>query len=224
MLSDLEGFRNRLEPLFEKLPGHVAVVIHPRPALLALAHPWLPLARTVSAPAGRRYMAGWFARGEIHVLSPEALVRRSSQAPGSRPALLLSPRHEYAHLVIGANNPALPPPFGVRTFRHYVQSMWLTEGGATYLAGQVTHLRGAIARRLREGGRPRFPPSPRDAWILGGTVFAMLEQEAGPEACVKLAATPEWKSSQKAIEGAFGRPSASVARGWTDYLAALTQS
>jgi hypothetical protein len=109
-------------------------------------------------------------------------------------------------------------------FRRYVKMMWLAEGAATHLAGQVPHLRAAIARRLRDGGRPEFPPAARDAWVLGGTVFGLLEREAGLEACVSLAATPEWKSPRKAIEQAFGRPAASVARAWTDYLAGLTQS
>ena len=222
VLDDLEGFRAELEGLFERVPGEVSVVIHPRPLMLALAAPWLPLARAVSAPAGRRYFAGWFGHREIHVLAPAALERRASRVEGSRSALLRSPRHEYAHLVLGANNPSLPPPFGLGTFRRYVRMAWLCEGGATYLARQVPHMRAAIARRLREGGRPAFPPAARDALVLGGTVFAMLERERGRAACAELARTPESVGSRKAIESAFGRPAASVERGWVDYLASLT--
>ena len=224
VLDDLESFRAELEGVFERAPGEVAVVIHPRPLMLALAAPWLPLARAVSAPAGRRYFAGWFAQGEIHVLAPSALERRASGVPGSRSALLRSPRHEYAHLVLGANNPSLPPPFGLSTFRRYVRMAWLCEGAAAHLAGQVPHMRAAIARRLREGGRPAFPPDARDALVLGGTVFALLERERGLGACAELARTPEGSRSRKAIESAFGRPAASVERGWTDYLAALTSA
>lgn len=222
LLEDLEAFRAQLEPQFERVPGEIAVVVHPRPLMLALAMPWLPLARLVSAPAGRRYFAGWFASGEIHVLAPAALERRASRVPGSREALARSPLHEYAHLVLGANNPSLPPPFSPGTFRRYVRMAWLCEGAATHLAGQVPHLRPAIARRLREGGRPSFPPAARDAGVLGGTVFGMLERERGPEACVALASTPDGTSARQAIESAFGRPAASVERGWKDYLAALT--
>lgn len=222
VLDDLESFRAELEGTFERVPGDVAVVIHPRPLMLALAAPWLPLARAASAPASRRYFAGWFADGEIHVLAPQALERRASRVEGSLSALLRSPRHEYAHLVLGANNESLPPPFGLATFRRYLRMAWLCEGGATYLARQVPHMRVAIARRLREGGRPAFPPAARDAMVLGGTVFGMLERERGRKACVELAMTPEWAGSQKAIETAFGRPVASVERGWIDYLAALT--
>ena len=222
VLEDLEGFREAVGGMFEHAPDHVSVVIHPRPLMLALAAPWLPLARMVSAPAGRRYFAGWFARGEIHVLAPEALERRASGVPGSREALLRSPRHEYSHLVLGANNPSLPPPFGLGTFSRYVRMAWLCEGAATWLAGQVPHMRAAIARRMREGGRPAFPPAARDALVLGGTVFAMLERERGRAACAYLARTPEGADSRKAIQSAFGRPRAAVERGWVDFLASLT--
>jgi len=99
---------------------------------------------------------------------------------------------------------------------------WLCEGAATHLAGQVTHMRAAIARRLREGGRPAFPPAARDALVFGGTVFDMLERERGVYACVELARTRESSEPRRAIESAFGRPAASVERGWVDHLAALT--
>ena len=222
VLEDLERFRGSLGGMFDELPPSVAVVIHPRPLMLALAAPWLPLARAFSAPAARRYFAGWFARGEIHVLAPEALERRASRVEGSREALLRSPRHEYAHLVLGANNPALPPPFNPATFRRYVRMAWLCEGAAGWLAGQVPHMRAAIARRMREGGRPAFPPAARDALVLGGTVFAMLERERGREACLALAQVRGREDSRRAIATAFGRPVASVERGWIDFLASLT--
>jgi hypothetical protein len=214
ILADLERLRIRLSERFETTPGEVAVVMHPTAAALSLAHPWLPLARMAAAPAARRYMAGWFGRGEIHVLAPGALEERASAVAGSREALLLTPRHEYAHLVIGANNPALPPPFTPRTFARYLRWAWLCEGAATHLAGQTAHLRPAIARRLREGGRPEFPPAARDAVLLGGTVFALLEEEAGMAACVEMAARPPAGGGATAIESAFGRSAAGVERQW----------
>ena len=222
VLADLEDFRAGLGGLFDELPGDVSVIIHPRPLMLTLAAPWLPLARAACAPAGRRYFAGWFARGEIHVLSAAALERRASRVEGSRSALMRSPRHEYAHLVLGANNASLPPPFGLSTFRRYLRMAWLCEGAATYLAGQVPHMRAAIARRLREGGRPAFPPAARDALVLGGTIFGMLERERGRRACAELARASDRLAPRTAIEAAFGRPAAAVERAWADYLAALT--
>jgi hypothetical protein len=222
VLDELEAFREGLGDLFDQTPGEVAVIIHPRSLMLALAHPWLPLARLAAAPASRRYFAGWFAREEIHTLAPDALAKRSSGVEGSREALLLTPMHEYSHLVIGLQNPDLPPPFTPGTFRRYVRRAWLCEGAATWLSGQTGHLRAAIVRRLREGRRPEFPPSTRDAQLLGGTIFAMLEEEAGPAAAVDLAATRESVRDRPAIERAFGRPAAAVERDWRRYLASLS--
>ena len=219
-LERLEELRARLDGLFEVTPGDVAIVMHRHPAALALAHPWLPLARTLAAPAARRYMAGWFATDEIHVLAPATLAARASRVEGSREALLLSPLHEYAHLVIGANNPALPPPFTTRTFSRYVQWAWLCEGAATHYSGQTRYLRAAIARRLRDGGRPAFPPRVRDATLLGGTVFRLLEHEAGRAACVELATRLDPAGPDHAIERAFGRPFADVERDWRAALQA----
>jgi hypothetical protein len=222
VLDELEAFRDRMEGLFERTPGEVSVVIHPHPLMLALARPWLPVARFVAAPASRRYFAGWFSSGEIHVLAKPALEARASNVAGSREALLLTPQHEYAHLVVGANNPELPPPFTVASFRRYVRWAWLSEGAATHFSGQTRHLRGAIARRLHEGGRPDLPPSAADAQLLGGTVFALLEEERGPEAAVALARSRDTRGARPAITQAFGRPAVEVARHWRDYLESLT--
>jgi hypothetical protein len=44
LLDDLESLRATLEGSFERIPGEIAVVVHPRPLMLSLAAPWLPLA------------------------------------------------------------------------------------------------------------------------------------------------------------------------------------
>lgn len=221
VLDDLERFRAELDGRFPETPAGVAVVIHPRYLQLAFAHPWLPLAQLAAAPAGRRYFGGWFTAREIHVLSPKLLRRRSAAIPDSREVLRLAPRHEYAHLVVGASNPELPPPFTPRSFRRYLRWAWLCEGAATWLAGQDRHLRPAIARRLREGPRPSLPPATRDAPLLGGSVFGLLEQTVGGEACVELARRLEPAGAPAALERAFGRPLASIARDWRNYLEVL---
>jgi hypothetical protein len=223
VLESLERFREEVDRLFEHAPGEIDVVLHPRAAALVLAHPWLPLARLVAAPASRRYFAGWFTEGDIHVLAPPALERRASSVPGSREALLLSPLHEYSHIVIGANNPDLPPPFSPTAFRSYVRWAWLCEGGAVWLSGQTPFLRAAIVRRLREGGRPEFPPSASDAMLLGGTLFSMLEREAGPRAAAELATSPlEDRGARAVLAEAFGRQLASVERDWRAELDSLS--
>lgn len=221
VLEQLEEFRERIAERFPILPEDVSAVIHPGSWQLALAHPWLPLARLAAAPASRRYFAGWFSLGEIHVLAPAALERLASRAPGSREALALAPLHEYAHLVVAANNPELPPPFGLRGFPRYLRRAWLVEGAATWFSGQVPHLRPAVTRRLREGGRPAFPPSARDALVLGGTVYALLHRAAGPEACVALATRLDARGARGAIERAFELPFLEVEAAWRDHLGAF---
>ena len=150
---------------------------------------------------------------------PATSEARASGVAGSSEALALSPRHEYAHLVAGANNPTLPPPFTPGTFRNYVRMAWVSEGAATHLAGQVPHMRAAVARRMREGGRPSFPPAARDALVLGGTVFDFLAREAGAGAADQLALSRSSQSALTTLESAFGRPAASIGRSWEDYLA-----
>lgn len=218
VLQELERFRTELDRVFERTPWDVAVVMHPSALELALAHPWLPLARMFAAPASRRYFAGWFARREIHVLAPEALEARASRVPGSREALLRSPHHEYAHLVLAENNPALPPPFNPRTFRRYLELAWVCEGAATYFSGQTGFLRAAIARRLREGRKPAFPPTAADAQLLGGTVFSLLARAAGQGPCVELARVEAREQAHEAIERAFARPVDEVEADWRAYL------
>lgn len=222
VLDRLERFRAELGTRFESTPGDVAVVIHGRSFQLSLAHPWLPLARTVAAPASRRYFAGWFSAGEIHVLNPAALERRASGLPESRQALTLAPLHEYMHLVVGANNSELPPPFTPRSLSRYLRWTWLCEGAATYFSGQSRFLRPAILRRLREGDAPSLPPATRDAHLLGGTVFELLRERARVDACVALASSPLIEAPERAIERAFREPLAAVARDWRAYLNHLT--
>lgn len=217
VLSELEQFRDELGALFALPAEEVAVVLHPRPWALALAHPWLPLARRAAAPASRRYFAGWFSEREIHVLSPAALEQRASRSEGSREALLLSPFHEYVHVVIGVNS-QLPPPFSPRSFRRYLRWAWLAEGAAAHFSGQTEHLRAAIVRRLREEGRPSFPPAARDAQLLGGTIFSLLELEAGPSVAAALAASSLDGGPRELLHEAFGRPAAGVERDWREYL------
>lgn len=221
VLDELEGFRERLRELFDVTPWDVAVVIHPGPLQLYLAQPWLPLARFAAAPASRRYFSGWFSSREIHVLSPAVLKERASNVPGSREAMQLAPLHEYAHLVVGANNGRLPPPFNPGSFRRYLRWAWLCEGAASWLSGQARFLGPAIARYMHEGGRPTFPPHPRDALLLGGSLFGLLERERGRRACVALATELHPDGAAPALERAFGGHRFEIEVLWRRYLTEL---
>ncbi len=218
LLDTLEDFRSELAERFERLPEDVTLIVHDAPYQLTLAQPWLPLARALAAPAARRYLAGWYGSREIHVLSAAELERRASNVAGSREALRLTPLREYAHLVIGVNNPELPPPFRPASFRRYIGWAWLAEGAASFFSWQADHLRPAIARRLREGGKPSFPPSARDAPLLGGTVFSLLDEVAGEPACVELASNLHPGGHRPALERAFGKPFVEIEHAWREFL------
>src|ERR687891_1065035 len=181
-LDELEDTRLRLEERFDDAPGGITVVIHPSPGWLAAAHPFLPAARLAAAPAGRRYLAGWAMATELHVLNDDYMDRRAA-GDDSRRALRGTAERLYVQIVLAANNEQLPPPWGPRRFARYLRWAWLVEGAAQYFAGQGPLFRPAVIRRMREGPSPSFPPSPRDAIILGGTVFDLLDREAGPDAC-----------------------------------------
>jgi hypothetical protein len=225
VLGQLEQARERLSQHFHRVPGELTVVVHDSNFALSLAQPYLPLARIATAPAGRRYLAGWFGARELHVLAPRLLEARASGVAGSRELLLLTPSAMYASIVVGVNNPELPPPFTVASFMRYLRWAWLAQGAAQYFAGQVEHLRPAIARRLREGDEPSFPPGPRDAALLGGTVFDLVAREEGEAAAARLAGRLHPDGAQAALIDAFGqRTVAHTARTWRAHLTRLAGS
>jgi hypothetical protein len=221
VLEDLERQRVRLEELFPRMPANVSVVLHDSFLQLALAQPYLPIARRIASPSGRRYMAGWFTASEVHTLSPE-LLRKLAGGDDSLRALLLTPQRAYTLLVVGINSPLLPPPFRPSTFARYWRYAWLAEGAAQYFCGQLPHLRAAIARRLREG-TPPIPPSSRDAALLGGSIFDLLARERGSTACVQLARCTMGKSGEGMLESAFGSSLVQLRERWRSHLEALAK-
>jgi len=220
-LELLEGTRERLLTLLPALPDELDVVFHPASAQLDLARPVVPVLRRLTAPAARRYLAGWFARRELHVLAPRLLAARASSVPGSREMLALTPAALYAQLATGLLNPALPPP--LRPWR-YARNAWLSAGAGQWLSGQTGHARPAIARRLREGGEPSFPPGVRDAQLLGGSVLDLLAREEGEHAAVRLAVEPPG-DVRRTLERAFrGRSLAHTQSAWRAHLARLASA
>ena len=87
----------------------------------------------------------------------------------------------------GGDGALAQPPLGPLRMRRWMRGAWFVEGGAQWLSGQTRHVRPAVARRLREGGAPAFPPKPADALLLGGTVFDLLAREEGERAAVEAA-------------------------------------
>ncbi len=217
ILDALEDLRLRLEDRFDDAPGEITVIVHPTPAWLAAAHPFLPAARLAAAPAGRRYLAGWAMASELHVLNDDHAERRAA-GEDSVMALHRTAERLYVQVVLGANNDRLPPPWGVRRFARYVRWAWLIEGGAQYFSGQVSLFRAAVSTRMREGEQPSFPPSARDAIILGGTVFDLLERERGRDACSLLVSRLPRGGAQSSLEIAFDARLPEIERAWRKYL------
>jgi hypothetical protein len=222
VLDSLEQTRVRLDVLFPRTVADVTVVFHRSPLLLDLAHPLVPAERWLTAAAARRYVVGSATATTIHVLAPRALRQRASKVDGSREMLERAPDVLYARMVVGANNRRLPPPSTPPAVLHRLRWAWLVEGAARFFAGQVDHARTAIAVRLREGGRPSFPPSLRDAALLGGTVLDLLAREEGPEAAMRLACFLDPAGPEKALRDAFGgRAIVHTEGAWRSHLARL---
>jgi hypothetical protein len=143
--------------------------------------------RRLTAPAARRYVVGWAAERELHVLSPRLLAQRASNVEGSLEMLMLAPSNLLARRAIAARHPGFPPPLGPRRLARWMRLAWFVEGAAQWLSGQTRHVRPAVARRLREGPPPSFPPGRADALLLGGTLFDLVAREGGDRAAVTAA-------------------------------------
>src|SRR5436305_9809778 len=77
VLESLELVRERLEDSFARTVVGLTVVLHRSSFSLTLANPLLPLRTLLTAPAARRYVAGWSGAGELHVLAPDVLEQRA---------------------------------------------------------------------------------------------------------------------------------------------------
>ena len=222
VLYALERTREYLARYFPDTITGISVVFHPSVASLAVARPLLPLAWLCSSPAARRYIAGWSGPHELHVLEPDALEARASTVPGSREMLAQAIPSLYARRVIVQNNVNLPGRLTPRRLGAELRWAWLIEGAARWFGGQTAHARPAIARRLREGRRPAFPPGLRDAPLLGGTVIDLLVRERDEQVAAELACQLHRRGPRAALREAFGRRSVEATEeAWRAHLARL---
>jgi hypothetical protein len=222
VLALLEDTRRRIGKVFGRLPAEVTVVVHSSNAQLNLAQPILPVMRRLTTPAARRYVAGWTSRGELHVLAPRLLTERAANTEGSREMLLLTPAALYVQLVVAECNPGLPPPWSPRSTVRAARWAWLLAGAAQWFSGQTAHARPAIARRMREGTRPEFPPRLRDAALLGGTVIDLVAREQGVARAVALVSELPRGGPREALVATFdGRALVHTEGTWRAHLARL---
>jgi hypothetical protein len=222
VLHSLERTRERLAEVFPRTVSDLTIVLHRGTIALSLTNPLYPLAWLTTAPAARRYLAGWVATDELHVLAPAALARRASNVPGSREMLSSAPAALYARRVIAENNRDLPQSLSPARIRLELRWAWLLEGAARWFSGQTEHARPAIARRLREGSRPNFPPGLRDAHLLGGTVIDLLAREEGELTAAQFACRLHPQGGRAALSKAFGGRSFVHTEGaWRAHLARM---
>jgi hypothetical protein len=180
------------------------------------------VAWALTAPAARRYVAGWTSSQELHMLTPAALEQRASNVPGSREMLALTPVALYARRLIGASNRDLAGRRGPLRWSAQLRWAWMLEGAARWFSGQTEHARPAIARRLREGSQPSFPPAMKDAALLGGTLVDLLAAEEGEQAAVDLASQLDPGGPSTALRKAFpGRSLAHTEGAWRTHLSRL---
>jgi hypothetical protein len=135
--------------------------------------------------------------------------------------LMLAPSALLARHALARRHPGFPPPLGPLRLRRWMGAAWFVEGAAQWLSGQTRHVRPAVARRLREGRAPAFPPKPADALLLGGTVFDLLAREEGERAAVAAARG----SADRLLAEAFGgRGIRRTEDAWRSHLARLADA
>jgi hypothetical protein len=222
ILQSLELTRERLSEHFPATVAGLTVVLHRSRVSLSLARPVVPVAWAATAPAARRYLAGWAGTQELHMLAPGALDRRASAVPGSREMLELTPSALYARRVVNESNEELRARAAPWRLRAQLRWAWLLEGAARWFSGQTEHARPAIACRLHDGIRPSFPPGVRDALLLGGTVIDLLAREQGEQAAAQFACGLDPRGPRPALVTAFdGRPFRHTEQAWRSHLQRL---
>jgi hypothetical protein len=225
VLQSLEHTRAHLEAYFPRTPAEITLVLHGGPAGLIASNPLMPLVWLATAPAARRYVVGWAGRSVIHMLEPELLRGRASRGAGGdglSEMLEFGAACLYARRVVIACNKDLARVMPALRLRRELRWAWLLEGAARWFGGQTAHARPAIARRLRESGPPNFPPGPRDAALLGGTVIDLLAREHGAAAAARFACRLHPQGPRAALSEAFGGRSLAHTEGaWRAHLARL---
>jgi hypothetical protein len=225
VLQSLERAREGLGMFFARTPDDLTIVLHDGIAGMVLTNPLFPLSWLATAPAARRYIVGWSGRRELHMLAPARQRARASNVPGSAEMLECSAACLYARRVITASNRDLARVMPALRIRRELRWAWLLEGAARWFGGQTEHARPAIARRLREGERPSFPPGRRDAALLGGTVIDLVAREQGTPAAARLASRLHPQGPGAALTEAFGgRPLVHSEGAWRSHLARLASA
>ena len=219
VLEALEEHRNVLEALFPRIPGNVTVVLHDSAVQLGLSQPYLPVARRLASPPARRYMAGWFAAGEVHVLAPAGAAPRrggpglARRAEAHAPARLHAARRRREQPRAAAS---LPPRQRLAPAAQRLAGRG--SGPALLGPGSLP----APGDRHPAAPRPRRLPAARRATPASwpARCSTCLERERGPQACVRARAPYALarlraRRSKEAFEQPAKRSSAASAPTWS---------
>jgi hypothetical protein len=225
VLGLLERTRERLSPEFpQQLNDGLTVVLHDSPHALALSNPLMPALWGLTAKPVRRYVAGWIGHRELHVLSPRALRERASSVSGSFEMLALAPASLYARRVIVEGNRELASARLPGRVWHGLRWSWMLDGAARWFSGETGYSRGVVGQYMRSDRHPRFPPSARDAPLLGGSLIELLAEEQGETAVARLAARLHTGGSHTALQIAFGERALMTVEGeWRSRLRRLAE-
>jgi hypothetical protein len=218
----MERLRARLSNWFPHQVDGLTVVLHDSPASLAASNPlWLAL-WAATDPAARQYVTGWVSSRELHVLAPRYLRERAAGNTTSVQMLAYAPHTLYTRRVVIESNYDLHLASAPGRAMASLRWAWLVEGASRWFSGEASWSHAAIGRRLSQGRRPSFPPSLRDAPVLGGTVFDLLADEQGERAAAMLAGRLPPGGPREALIKAFAGRSLIETEGvWRSHLAKM---
>jgi hypothetical protein len=196
--------------------------MHDGPPSLLAANPLLAAQWRRADPASRPLLTGWVTDQEIHVLSPPALRTRAAGNPALAAVLAHATATLYARRVILAANPELQRSLAPARALVSMRWAWLLEGASRWFSGESARATPLVIARLRGGPQPRFPPAPRDAPLLAGTLIDLIVSEQGERAAVELAGRLHPGGPSGALVRAFGGRSLAHTEGaWRSYLSRL---
>jgi hypothetical protein len=225
LLRTLEDLRERLSEWFPHQVDGLTLILHDSPMSLAASNPMWAALWAVTDPGARRFVTGWVNRRELHVLAPRYLREAAAGSTGAVQMLAHAALTLYTRRVVIESNHDLhfssPPMRSLASLRW----AWMLEGASRWFSGETAYAGTAIGRRLSADRRPSFPPSLRDAPLLGGTVFDLLVSEQGEQAAALMSGRLLPGGSRETLIRAFdGRSVIDIEGMWRSHLAKLASA